>query len=111
MENRRTRPRQRQRVVGTEHVATERKQGREVVDATERNTSPSHDVPMEYARVRVEGSVTQNMGDFNSVRVGVLIERPCANTDEAIDATYRDVSRTVDEYLQQELELATGAAS
>lgn len=59
------------------------------------------------ARVRVEGSVTQNMGDFNSIRVAVCIERPCENTDEAIEKCYETVSEQVDGFVNQELDLAT----
>ena len=102
------RRRRRQRVVGTEAVSTERREGGQIVDAEESLESPAYEVPERFARVRVEGSVTQNMGDYNSVRVGVVIERPCADTDEAIDQTYRDISSKVDEYVQEELSLAMG---
>lgn len=58
-------------------------------------------------RVRVEGSVTRNMGDFNSVRVAVAIEMPCYPVEAEVDACYAWCSTKVDAKIAEELRLAT----
>lgn len=61
------------------------------------------------ASVWVEGSVTKNMGNYESVKVSAGVRRPCADTPEAINAMYGEISEMVDDFLQRELELASGA--
>lgn len=61
--------------------------------------------------VRVEGSVTQNMGDFNSVRVAVAVEMPCRPTPEGADRMYQWCSGFVDERVNSELDMATGGVA
>lgn len=106
---RRQRPGQ-QRVEGTIAKSSMRREGSQIATEDEdvEHTHHRFQVGQELARVRVEGSVTQNMGDYNSVRVGVVIERPCLNTDESIRACYDETSRLVDEMVQTELDIATG---
>lgn len=58
--------------------------------------------------VRVEGSVTRNVGDYNSVRVAVMVEMPCYPTDAEAERTYAWCSSMVEQKLRQELELALG---
>lgn len=58
-------------------------------------------------RVRVEGSVTRNMGDYNSVRVSVAVEMPCYPTEAEVDACYAWCSTKVDAKIADELRLAT----
>jgi hypothetical protein len=60
----------------------------------------------EPARVRVEGSVTMNTGDFNSARVAVIIELPCYPVKSEIDRAYTAASDMVYEYVERERELA-----
>lgn len=62
----------------------------------------------EPAWVRVEGSVTRNMGDFNSVRVAVMLEVPCLPVEEDLDRTYQWASTFVEDKLQSELRVAVG---
>jgi hypothetical protein len=59
------------------------------------------------ARVRVEGSVTKNLGDFNSARVAVLVELPCYPEATEIQRAYEVASGMVDRYLERELQIAT----
>ena len=61
-----------------------------------------------FCRVRVGGSITKNMGDFNSVRVEVVAEMPCLSFVEDIDKLYRNISRWVDQKLNRELVIAEG---
>lgn len=110
MAEQRKRTRTRTRQVGTEATTRQRREGSDVLSESESHNTTYHSIAGESARVRVEGSITQNMGDFNSVRVGVMIERPCANTDEAISETYDQVSEQVDEYLNNELDMAINGA-
>ncbi|WEV89384.1 hypothetical protein H10PHJ05_83 [Aeromonas phage HJ05] len=102
------RPRRRLSAVGHTVVDVQHREGRIEGDVQERREQSRHLFDDHPARVRVEGSVTQNMGDFNSVRVGVMIDRPCVNTDEAIEETYNEISGMVDRLLAAEIDLATG---
>lgn len=60
------------------------------------------------ARVRVSGSVTRNLGDYNSARVEVSIEMPCYPTEQEVRATFDWASGLLDEMVPAELKKATG---
>ena len=103
------RTRKRTRVAGTQAVTIEGKAGADITRHEEEVTHPTYELGCDHpARVRVEGSITQNMGDFNSVRVGVMIEIPCIPTEEAIAETYDIASEWVDDKLSNELDIAVG---
>lgn len=89
----------------------ERRESGKVVDEKKRTPRQVQEADRDrvdaFARVRVGGSVTQNMGDFNSVRVSVEVELPCKPTTMDIEETYGLLSEKVDEFLERELELAT----
>lgn len=59
------------------------------------------------ARIRVEGSTTQNLGNYNSVRVSVSLELPCYPELSEIQRGYTFAADTVDNMLGLELERAT----
>lgn len=61
--------------------------------------------------VRVEGSVTRNMGNYESVRVAVMVEMPCYPSDSEVDRCYDYCSAKVDEKVRNELRVATGAGA
>jgi hypothetical protein len=88
-------------------VHVEHRQGGTVVNETQSSPVQPEPGPGE-ARVYVEGSVTHNMGDYNSVRVAVGVSFPCPATNMAVDETYEYLSGKVDELLESELALATG---
>jgi len=60
-------------------------------------------------RVRVEGSVTRNKGNYESIRVGVCIDWPCAPTTEDLDKTYVFLSERVEALIIEELENANSS--
>lgn len=60
------------------------------------------------ARVRVVGSVTRNLGDYNSARVEVMVEIPCYPEATDIDRAYAYASSLIDRYIPQELDKALG---
>lgn len=62
-------------------------------------------------KVRVEASVTRNLGDYNSVRVSVAIELPCYAEETEIRRAYTYGSDLVDEMVGNELYRATAPAS
>jgi hypothetical protein len=62
----------------------------------------------EPARVRVSGSVTRNLGDYNSARVEVTVELPCYPEDSEIRRTYEYASQLLDDLIPKELEKAAG---
>lgn len=63
------------------------------------------------ARVRVGGTITQNLGDYNSTRVEVAIEMPCLPEESEVQRVYESLSAKVDEMLRRELQLATGVGA
>lgn len=67
---------------------------------------PAFHGPVAY--VRVGGSVTKNLGDYNSAKVEVSISLPCYPTPEEIERTFRTASMTVDSTVTHELDVATG---
>ena len=78
-------------------------------DGSEANTVETVQVPKFEGPVgyqRVEGSVTRNMGNFNSVRVAVMLELPCYPVQSEIDRCYAYASQQVDEKIRSELQLA-----
>lgn len=60
------------------------------------------------ARVRVSGSVTRNLGDYNSARVEVMIEMPCYPVESEVRRVYDWASTLLDEMVPAELAKATG---
>ncbi len=69
---------------------------------------PKFEGPVAF--VRVEGSVTRNMGDYNSVRVAVMVELPCYPTVSDIDRAHSWCSSKVDQKIQHELHVAVGSS-
>ncbi len=78
-----------------------------VVAETETIRVPKFEGPVAY--VRVDGSVTRNMGDYNSIRVGVMVELPCYPTTSEVDRAIGWCSEKVDDKVARELRLAVGA--
>lgn len=62
------------------------------------------------ARVRVSGSATKNLGDYNSVRVEVMVELPCLPEESEVHRAYLLASDWVDGYVGRELRVAQGEA-
>lgn len=60
------------------------------------------------ARVRVSGSVTKNLGDFNSAKVEVSIDMPCLPEMSELHRVYEMLSAEVDDLCRRELALAIG---
>jgi len=58
------------------------------------------------AYVRVNAGVTKSVGKFESIRVDVSVEMPCAPDEKAIKRTYRQASELVDGYMDKEIEYA-----
>jgi hypothetical protein len=63
-------------------------------------------VDRQLALVRIGLSVTHNLGDYNSVKVSVEVERPCDNTEDAIRSTRESLGDLVDEFIDDELDAA-----
>lgn len=59
------------------------------------------------AIVNVNAGLTKNLGNYESIRVGVSITKPCAPDDVSIEATYQECSAWAEEKLVEELEKAT----
>lgn len=63
---------------------------------------------VEPGRVGVTGSITRNLGDFNSVRVEVSLQLPCLPEVSEAERVYNIASEFVDNKIQSELDTATG---
>ena len=103
-----TRTRQRTRKDGTLSVKRAHYDAAKLIDETE--IIEKVDVPffgdVEVGRVRVGGSVTRNMGDYNSVRVEVSFELPCLPELSEANRVYDIVSKFVDGKIKKELDCA-----
>jgi hypothetical protein len=58
--------------------------------------------------VTVDGSVTRNLGDYNSVRVRVAVSLPCYPEDTEVRRAYQHATTLIDELLPSELDKAMG---
>lgn len=67
------------------------KTGSEVVKTT---VQPLREVPKVYANVGVQAQRTINLGEYNSVKVGVSIHMPC--DPESVDECYEECLAWVD---------------
>lgn len=62
----------------------------------------------EVARIRVEGGITKNMGDFNSARVSVSVDLPCYPEMSEITRVGTLAARMVHERINKEYEAIKG---
>ena len=62
---------------------------------------------VEVGRINVRGSITRNLGDFNSVRVEVGLELPCLPELSEVDRVYDIASSFVEDKIKQELDNAS----
>ncbi len=102
------RARQRTRKDGTLSVKRAHYDAAKLIDETE--TIEKVDVPffgdVEVGKVGVCGSVTRNMGDYNSVRVEVSFELPCLPELSEANRVYDIASKFVDSKIKKELDCA-----
>lgn len=56
------------------------------------------------ARVRVSGGVTENMGNYSSIRVDVTVELPCLPNEVDIDRAYRTAAGIVEAKISERLD-------
>lgn len=83
-----------QAAVTTETKAKHTKTGADVVKT---EVAKLVDVPEAYANVGVQAQRTINLGEYNSVKLGVSIHHPCAANPEAIQSCYEFCVGWVDE--------------
>lgn len=74
-------------------------------------TSPSREIEEKVelanpAYVSVNGGLTKNMGDYNSVKIGVSVSLPSGTSDEELRETYQRASALVDEFMDGEYRAA-----
>jgi hypothetical protein len=57
--------------------------------------------------VSVTGALTKNMGDFNNVKIGIMVSLPCDyRTDAGVDAAKERAAKLMDKYLDEEYKTA-----
>ena len=54
------------------------------------------------AKLKVEGSITSNLGNYESCRVSVSIEMPCYPTDSELQRCYEYVSAKIGDLIESE---------
>lgn len=60
------------------------------------------------AYVGVNAAATINLGNYESMKIGISISRPCLPTDKAIKRMYRKVAKTVARLVKQEEDYIRG---
>lgn len=100
-------PRQRQRVQPAATTVVQHTHKGEVVDEKVKNEGIAKRPKDGCGRVGVGGSVTHNMGDFNSVKVSVWAELPADEPGvTGLDGVYPVLSDWVDGKINAELDKA-----
>ena len=66
------------------------------------------DLPTHPARIRVDGGLTKNLGDYESARLSVSVEIPCGISDDEIVEAYRRISSLVEKLLEEEYQQVIG---
>ena len=103
----------RRRVVrqGTEGSITktmEKKDHGVVVKSAEKTEKFKAESIINPAYVTVNGSVTKNTGNFESVRVQVGISLPCLADEKTVTKTFNRLSEMVEQFVGIELDNALG---
>lgn len=66
------------------------------------------DLPEHPSRVRVGGSLTKNLGDYESAKISVSIEMPCGNSPSDIRKAYKRVRALVEKCMEDEYQEVIG---
>jgi hypothetical protein len=66
------------------------------------------DLPNHPARIRVDGGLTKNLGDYESARLSVSLEIPCGTSDKEIRAAYLRTRNLVEWMLEEEYKQVIG---
>ena len=53
-------------------------------------------------QVTVEGGITKNLGDYNSARIGISVSLPCEPSIEGARQAYKEISKLVDQLMNEE---------
>jgi len=77
-------------------------QGEETIEAEEDRSITVNTFQTNPATVSVKKGITKNMGNYESVRIDVMVSVPCYI--EEIDTVYDEVDTTVDEMIEQQLQ-------
>lgn len=59
-------------------------------------------------RLKVGGSVTKNMGNYNSIKIEVMLEIPCKSTKQSLQKAYIYASEWVSSRIDEEIAIAEG---
>lgn len=102
-----TRVRKRRRVNGTEGTAvrsiTKKQSGEVVSESSDVTRFASVDEPAP-AYVTISGKLTKNLGNYESVQIGVSVTLPCPPTSKDVHAIRERASKMVEEFVDMELQ-------
>jgi hypothetical protein len=85
--------------------------------SVEKNTVPHHqtsfalpptEVPVPWGEVRLGLGITQNLGNFESLRIDAAVVVPCGTTTEEYDAAKARASELAQRYVEEERAAALG---
>lgn len=80
----------------------------EIQDGVQPKGNMNFNQSSDVAIVGLSLGATINMGDFQSARVDVFIQRPVANNDEAILQAQENIAEILHDELQRQSELISG---
>lgn len=107
-----TRPRKRIAHVEDEGkviATTEKRIGKETVSSKQKvEYIKESDLPPDPAYVSIGAGLTENLGNFESLRLDVRVSLPCGNDDTAIRQASKRASALVQEFIEQERRNALG---
>lgn len=82
---------------------------KEVVDETnESKAFPVDGLPPDPGYVRVGAGITENLGNFESLRIDVSVSLPCGTSDDEIRAAKTRAANYVVEFIEEERQKALG---
>jgi hypothetical protein len=107
-----TRPRK--RIVAAEDdgkiiASVQRKAGKETIAEKQKvEYIRTDNLPADPAYVSIGAGLTENLGNFESLRLDARVSLPCANDDASIKKAADRASKLVQEFIEQERRAALG---
>jgi hypothetical protein len=94
---------------GKVNASSQTKHAKEIIRETNESKSIAMDgLPPDPAYVRVGAGVTENLGNFESLRIDVSVTLPCGTSDAEIRAAKTRAADFVVEFIEDERQKALG---
>lgn len=94
---------------GTITTLTERKNKADTLSSKSKvRKIPTTKLPVDPAYVSIGAGLTENLGNFESLRIDVRVSLPCGVSDAEVKETAKRASDLVQEFIEQERRNALG---